>query len=252
MITGSKIQIGNKKTYDTLERSLFIEEQKHWLQKLLACDFKNTFFSKLTSGYSHQHWLSFSSFSHTRDQLARSPDLLRQEVNKCENSRLRVIKTIRVTNLENIWPVLDGSTKIIHLLRDPRAVQNSRLKLNTHLGPRLICDWPIRTIQFSQKQELSARGTYTELVFENFAKDPVSSFRDIYKFLGMEMTSDMESLIRNLTQSGNRVQGGFSARERNATMVANNWEKTLDEENRKWIEDDPTCQQLLQHLQTKS
>ena len=247
-----KLQVGKVKTYDTLERPDFIAESNKWLKDLFNCDFENNLFStNKNTGSSSVHLSNVilrSTFSFSREQRFRSKE---EESKKCRSARMRVIKTIRITNLQNIWEeiALENNTKIIHLLRDPRAVQYSRLRLKkSQLGPRLICDWPMQTIQFIQKMQSAARERYTEVIFENFAKNPVSEFRDIFKFLGTELSRSSEILIRNMTQSSNTQQGGYSTSNRNATVVAKSWERSLDEKNRKWIEDDPTCKKLIEHI----
>ena len=247
-----KVQIGTIKTYDTLKRPAFIAKSKKWVKDLLNCSFENNLLARNTTSNlaSVSDLISSSSFTFSRHQIIRSKKRLDIEARRCQSAKLRVMKTIRITNLQNIWQEIesDPNTKIIHLLRDPRAVQNSRLRINSHLGPRLICDWPIQTIEFSRKMQLTARGRYKEVIFENFVDDPVSKMRNVFELLGIELSISSEYLIKSLTQSSDKLHGGFSAQKRNATLVAKSWETSLDEKNRAWIEDDPTCKKLLEHI----
>ena len=49
-------------------------------------------------------------------------------IEKCEDSNVRVIKTIRLHHVNLITWILDSDIKIVHLVRDPRAMINSLLK----------------------------------------------------------------------------------------------------------------------------
>ena len=51
-----------------------------------------------------------------------------KNIEKCDDSNIRVIKTIRLHHM-NLDPwILDSDINIVHLIRDPRAVINSMVK----------------------------------------------------------------------------------------------------------------------------
>ena len=194
-----------------------------------------------------------SSFSQNLREIMNSKELLDAEIAKCRAAKLRVIKTIRVNGFESIWDEVQSGAniKVIHLIRDPRGVQNSRLRLaeaKNLLGPRSVCDEPMKSIHFKQLHELDTRGRYYEIIFDHFAVSPVPKLKEMFSFLGMDLSQEVEHLVRNLTESRNKVIGGYNARERNAILVAKGWEKELKKQDRISIENDKTCKQLIDYI----
>ena len=194
-----------------------------------------------------------SSFNHTLDQLMKSQKVLDAEIAKCRAAKFRVIKTIRVNGLESIWDEVqsEANIKVIHLIRDPRGVQSSRLRLakgRKSLGPSRVCDEPMKSIHFNQLHELDARGRYYEIIFDHFAVNPVPKLKEMFSFLGMDLPHKVEHLVQKLTESTKKVSGGYNTRERNATFVAKRWEKVLSKTDKELIENDETCKQLIEYI----
>ena len=133
----------------------------------------------------------------------------------CKEKPSKVTKVLRqnMTVLADIFKDFPR-LKVVHLLRDPRGIINSRLALNWAWwgGPlniskeaHLLCTKMREDIR--QRQELEKRylGLTMEFVYEDIAQDPMTYIPALYNFTGIPMTNSTKSFILQMTSTSGDI-----------------------------------------------
>ncbi|XP_056381812.1 carbohydrate sulfotransferase 5-like isoform X3 [Hyla sarda] len=175
-----------------------------------------------------------------------------------------VIKEVRFFDLKVLYPLLNDPSlnlKILHLVRDPRAVAKSReqsrkaltrdngIVLNTN-GTK-VDDGKFQVIQevcrsHMQIYETAAhkapnflKNRYMLVRYEDVVQDPLREISEMYKFAELKLTNKLEKWIYNIThgQSPGNQKEAFSITSRNAANVSQAWRNVLPFEKVKKIQD---------------
>ncbi|RXM31181.1 Carbohydrate sulfotransferase 6 [Acipenser ruthenus] len=172
----------------------------------------------------------------------------------CKSYSHVVLKEVRVFDLESLYPLLKDPSlnlKIIHLIRDPRAVVKSReqsmkafmrdngIVLNTkgvqvedthYQVMREICRSHIQIYETAtQKAPSFLKGRYIMVRYDDLVRDPLAEISAMYKFAELTMTPKLKSWIYNITHGeghGNEREA-FLTTSRNAVNVSQTWRVTL-------------------------
>ena len=181
---------------------------------------------------------------------------------ECINSKIRAAKVIRLP-MENVLHLLekDPSIRIIHLLRDPRAVVHSRYDVNLisfHVRKEsklkddqlvseatILCDRMSKDIQIRLQLEKRYPTNFKEIRYEDISQNPLEIAEDISKFLGLPMTSHIKNWIYNSTHS-TKGGGKFSTQRKNSTATAFHWESDVSYRVVKLMSE--PCSTVLKHL----
>lgn len=100
--------------------------------------------------------------------------------------------------------------KIVHLIRDPRAVQYSRqrvgaFKMKEALNmTQKLCTRISNDLEIGREINTAYRGRYMVLRYEDLASRPIDISRKIYNFLGNKFTYKLEKFVYNITMAGNK------------------------------------------------
>ncbi|KAF7707752.1 carbohydrate sulfotransferase 6 [Silurus meridionalis] len=164
-----------------------------------------------------------------------------------------VLKEVRFFELESLYPLLrDPSVdlRILHLVRDPRAVFRSRdqavmaLEKDTSIvldGNTDASKTPQRIIQEICRSHIRIydtavrkapdflRGRYKLVRYEDVVRNPLSEIQRMYDFVGLEMTEPLQEWIHQITHGkgqGKRSEA-FEITERNASEVSQAWRNSL-------------------------
>lgn len=161
----------------------------------------------------------------------------------CLQKEHRVIKSVRVRQLENLRPLVDDphlDVKFIQLVRDPRAVLASRMvafaakyenwKQWASNGDVPIDDDEVRklkgncdNIRMSAEMGLTQppwlRGRYMLVRYEDIARFPVTKAYDMYRFSGIPFTPRVRAWILNNTQASQMTGGPYSTRKNSSEQV---------------------------------
>lgn len=173
--------------------------------------------------------------------------------NHCTNSQIRSTKTIRMTlKMADKILTLLPDLKIIYLVRDPRAVIQSRISLNLVDDQKVaeesseLCD---RMEKDAELIEQSRNKNRIQIVrYEHFAKNAVSIAKDIFKFLDYEIDPDVLQWIKaNSVRSIDRNPFSTS---RNSARSINKWISKISSETAKQI--DKVCDKLYNKYGYKS
>ncbi|XP_077144713.1 carbohydrate sulfotransferase 6-like [Ranitomeya variabilis] len=175
-----------------------------------------------------------------------------------------VIKEVRFFDLKVLYPLLTDpslSLKILHLVRDPRAVAKSReqsrksflrdngIVLNTN-GTN-VDDYKYEVIQeicrsHVQMYETAAykapsflKNRYMLVRYEDVVQDPLREISEMYKFANLKLTDKVKKWIYNIThgQSSGDKKEAFTITSRNALNVSQAWRNVLPFEKVKKIQD---------------
>ena len=124
--------------------------------------------------------------------------------------------------------------KLVHLIRDPRAVINSRVKLKwmkDHLDPSFrenvqskVCDPVLQNIRlglFSPPPWLKNR--FKVIRYEDLVANTVNATRELYRFAGFDWSANIDKWISIL--ANNTQHGGAYSLYRNASAALDNWKK---------------------------
>ena len=121
--------------------NLGMEEKLGYLVDVFQCKMER-FFSKLKVLHpgNYQKWFdritdneSYKNFTYRFTKRS-----IQDREKQCESSKLVVIKTVSIGNISDIMRLLSMDIKVLYLIRDPRAVAESRYIARENPGPRDI------------------------------------------------------------------------------------------------------------------
>lgn len=172
----------------------------------------------------------------------------------CSKRNLRAVKLVRGT-MDSMESLLESlpNLRIIHLVRDPRAVVLSRKRFdssargiysnlkNSELLSRealLYCNTVVRDVLKRQELELKYPGKIFPIVYDEMAKDIKSYIEKVYAFLGLTVPAEVLSWYKLSSNST------FRKKQDNATIIASKWQNTITYGENKKIE--AVCQDFYQ------
>ncbi|CAJ1057032.1 carbohydrate sulfotransferase 6 [Xyrichtys novacula] len=175
-----------------------------------------------------------------------------------------VLKAVRFLELESLYPLLQDphlDIRIIHLVRDPRAVLRSREAVAQGLArdDTILMgheNTPPAELQYKVMQEICRshvrinerailkpppflKGRYKMVRYEDVARNPLEEIKDIYEFVGLEMTPELVEWIYHVTHGRGKgsLREAFDVTSRNAADVSQAWRSTLPHEKVKRIQE---------------
>lgn len=175
-----------------------------------------------------------------------------------------VLKEVRFFELESLYPLLRDPSldlRIIHLVRDPRAVVRSReqsakafmyddaIVLEQRSVPAAevqykviqeICRSHVRINERAiQKPPPFLKGRYKLVRYEDVARNPLVEINSIYEFVGLKMTTQLEEWIYKVTHGKGKgsKKEAFEITSRNAADVSQAWRSTLPHNKVKRIQE---------------
>ncbi|KAM4017600.1 carbohydrate sulfotransferase 5-like [Anomaloglossus baeobatrachus] len=172
----------------------------------------------------------------------------------CKTYSHVVIKEVRFFDLKVLYPLLTDPSlnlKILHLVRDPRAVAKSReqskkslmrdngIVLNTN--GTIVDDYKYQVIQEICRSHVQMYETavhkapsflkdrYMLVRYEDVVRDPLLEISEMYKFAGLKLTDNLKNWIFNIThgQSSGDKKEAFTITSRNAASISKAWRKVL-------------------------
>ncbi|XP_053548640.1 carbohydrate sulfotransferase 5-like [Bombina bombina] len=182
----------------------------------------------------------------------------------CKTYSHIVLKEVRFFDLKVLYPLLNDPSlniKILHLIRDPRAVVKSReqslkalsrdngIVLNTNGTKvddtkyevmRAICRSHVQIYETaSHKTPSFLKDRYMLVRYEDVVRDPLREITEMYKFANLKMTNKLKNWIFNITHGqgpGNKKEA-FKITSRDAVNVSQAWRHILSFQKIKKIQD---------------
>ena len=232
--------MGGSKDEDNKIRIKIIED-------LLTCQFratyKNIFFDRSRS--SDDRFKSFYNCVGT--ELHKVDSCLHIIQNLCNHSLVRITKVIRMS-VDIVLEILEKipNLKIIHLLRDPRAIINSLQQMHFHFNTRrkaqILCDYMKQNIiAFEEIAKMYRKQTAT-VFFESLANDPIGMTEKLYDFIGVATTNNVISWVKKNMHGKHLDTGTYSVKNRNSRAISNKWKNEIDTED--LIDIDAVCKEF--------
>ncbi|XP_050407511.2 carbohydrate sulfotransferase 4 [Patella vulgata] len=153
--------------------------------------------------------------------------------NHCLKASVTVIKTIR---LPMKWaPVLmmkNPGLKVIHLVRDPRAT----LRSQAYYGGFDLNSIGLYSSRFCQRLEkdvkmavaLKRHKNSVILRYEDLSRDPIGVSQTIFKFIGLDITDNVQIHIINITASGHDEHCALCVSKANSALASQQWRLNMD------------------------
>ncbi|NXS95069.1 CHST4 sulfotransferase, partial [Jacana jacana] len=170
----------------------------------------------------------------------------------CKTYSHVVIKEVRFFDLKVLYPLLTDPSlnlKIIHLVRDPRAVFRSRentaaeLKYDTNIVVRsqnakpkmepydtmqVICKSHVEMYKAGRQDVPSfLKDRYLLVRYEDLVRDPLAKTAEMYRFAELNFTPELQKWVHNITHGKGRGVQTFVIESRDALTVSQAWRKTL-------------------------
>ncbi|XP_072047220.1 carbohydrate sulfotransferase 1-like [Amphiura filiformis] len=142
----------------------------------------------------------------------------------CRNRIFRAAKTIRVADIGELQQLVedtDLNVKIVHLVRDPRAVYHSRMAIsNTTDITSNLCQRLKKNIRYWINTPKWLQNRYMLLRYEDLADKPFQNANKLYNFLGIPMPLSVKQWISLNTL---RNDGDKWSTTRNSSWTARTW-----------------------------
>ncbi|NXH16598.1 CHST4 sulfotransferase, partial [Bucco capensis] len=170
----------------------------------------------------------------------------------CKTYSHVVIKEVRFFDLKVLYPLLTDPSlnlKIIHLVRDPRAVFRSRenamalLKRDSdiidgsqetkgEMGPyntmQVICKSQAEIYKAgSQAIPSFLKDRYLLVRYEDIVRDPLARAAQMYRFAELHFTPELQKWVHNITHGKGEGAQAFDIGSRDALGVSQAWRKTV-------------------------
>ncbi|XP_060565887.1 carbohydrate sulfotransferase 1-like isoform X2 [Ruditapes philippinarum] len=211
-------------------RNLNIGKMHETLYNIYKCDFSllaPALAEQMTPNYSGNIWKPYKS---CRARGKSVEICLKRMETVCKNAKHRTTKIVRLT-VDNLEYVLEHlpTVKVIHLMRDPRAIINSRITTtwyHLHETPydnhrRIMTE--AKDLCLRMKYDLKAAtvlkqkypGRFAIIMFEDLQTDMKAKTQMLYSYVGIDKSS-VESKLGNMTgilqeeHNVNRTRGNYS------------------------------------------
>ncbi|GCB74735.1 carbohydrate sulfotransferase 7 [Scyliorhinus torazame] len=204
---------------------------------------------------------------------------------ECRKYEVMVIKDVRVLDVGVLFPLMGDPSlnlKVVQLVRDPRAVHNSRMKSKQSLVKESIqvlrskhrlerTRWPLlsnraqradssvaRALEviceaWSRDQELVRRSPawlrarYLTIRYEDLVLEPLSGLGALYSFANLTVTPATEAYMLNMTRGvGYSSDRPFLISSRDAKEAVSAWKKRLSLGQVQQVEQ--SCQRAMRAL----
>lgn len=158
---------------------------------------------------------------------------IQQLESNCTTKPVSMIKSIRLTldftlKLFTKLPNL----KIVHLLRDPRGILDSRRRggyvnlNNISSSAKVLCERMTHDLQVAKLIKRKFPDQYIQVYYEFLARYPQLGAQRLYDFIGLPLTSTIKAYVMNITHASQN-SGYFSTKRKDSGKVSNKWRQSL-------------------------
>ncbi|RWS25519.1 secreted protein-like protein [Leptotrombidium deliense] len=172
----------------------------------------------------------------------------------CKRCKLNVIKLTRL-NFSHAATYLKSTkysnVKLLHLVRDPRAIYNSRKSFqwcrnSDCINVQHLCAEMLDDFKASQALMKKFPDQVYRLRHEHIATDMQSETKKLFKFLGIEYTSEIDDFINSHRDVPGNIKPNKYSTVRNSKYTTIKWKEQLTK--RKIEEIEYYCKDVIQAL----
>ncbi|XP_069141630.1 carbohydrate sulfotransferase 5-like [Argopecten irradians] len=215
--------------------SFFVETLYNWF----TCNFNDLDLSTLTSSYllyyskkTRTYYMCLKRHDYSQDGVV---NCLRHLEATCVPAELRTIKSIRI-NMDTVHLLHQRlpSLKVIHVIRDPRGIMNSRFKVKLSNWINLETEVSALCKRMARNKEIATimneENVYIkEVVYELLAEHPIGISEDIYKFAGLEFSPAVLKRVFKMTHYSPLARDcDWCTKRSNSTSTSLRWRTQLD------------------------
>ena len=131
---------------------------------------------------------------------------------QCTQSKTKVVKVLRISMkmARTVLEEIPGS-KLIHLIRDPRATLHSKRLLVRECKENFTggsgcskahCDSVDENTRVVNSLQSTLRDKVVTVRYEDIIKEPIQNAKRLYDFVGMKFTDNVERYVYNITLGG--------------------------------------------------
>lgn len=210
------------------------------LYNWFTCDFRQVDLLSLSNEFIHiftpEHDTYFNCIQEhrMRSALIRNVDkCLHILQEQCRIAKSRAYKTIRLS-MASVGTLLERlpSLKVVHLIRDPRAILQSQLveglasKIKFSDISKVTCRQIHSDVIDMKSLLVKYPGRLQRLVYENLAVHPIEVSKKLYNFLNARFDENVESFVKYLT-TGPVSNCNYCTKRGNSSYNAFKWLKTI-------------------------
>ena len=152
----------------------------------------------------------------------------------CQQSPIKIIKTIRLPlwTMSTMLKEFPG-LKIVHLIRDPRAVLTSQSRVGMCSAERggkegcssLFCNRIEKDVHDKELITTKYPGRMLTIFYESIAKKPIETAKKMFEFIGTNFTKSAENYIFNITSANQPDNCVICTTRSNSTEHVDRWRK---------------------------
>ncbi|KAL4220298.1 chondroitin 6-sulfotransferase [Mactra antiquata] len=242
---------GTKRFYSSPQyEGVVLNEIKSWL----TCDLSNLSVQTLTddfvrfSRYMKKFRECYLAAKESNSEI-RIHKCLQNAKLACERAPLIVLKFIRLSMqfVAQLLPYFP-SMKIVHLVRDPRGIYNSRKRVWHSYVPencQPLCAQTWEDLKTSEKLDKTYPGRIKMLYYEDMAQTPLVKSKALSNFVGIHFTQEMKQFVISQT-SAKKDNCNFCTARADSTATSTQWRKTVRFEESKIVYD--MCEKSNKYL----
>ena len=250
-----------------------------YLARICLCDWHGIMVPKEKD----RHFQSIMGLGYKAKRLGTDYKMeYKQSMEKClDKGTMMVPKTIRYYNMTTLHKIIDfgcDNFKVIHLVRDPRAVMNSRMSVfhelydgNKLLGAHIkdkagqagfnesymttaadwMCSHHLENYKLGMNPPPWLKDRYKMVRYEDLAEFPQVWARELLHFIGVSYTAKYKEYVYNTTHVKDRGKkdGGYYGVERQSIEMLDKWKEKLIESHWRTIE--KVCAEMMKAFNYK-
>jgi len=200
------------------------------------------------------HWLFTGNVLDHPERVKQCVQLIEK---RCKESKHIVFKNVRLP-MYLLGPIMKDipNLKIIHLLRDPRAIVRSQIRvtqiqngINLLSGASGVCNRIYDDVVTKEELDRQFPGRIHTVFFEDLAQNMLHHSKRLYEFAGIEFRPDVEKRIQHLTEADKHNECSdytFCTLSYNSTAQSQEWRDKITMDTVRTV--DTACGQLYNRL----
>lgn len=151
----------------------------------------------------------------------------------CSKASAYVYKFVRLSS-EIVGEIMNKvpDLKVVHLLRDPRGIIRSRVKLGFANNAEYynvssaLCAEMVADIVETKRLQNIYPGRIKTVLYEDIAENPIDGAKRLYEFARLEFTEEIQNYVYNITLAGEKDNYAYGTVRSNSKKVAYDWRES--------------------------